>query len=51
MGRRGPAELAGYLAKPAGLYEDLMALRSESASDHVHFVQARAFLANINLEQ
>jgi hypothetical protein len=42
-------ELAGDLAKAASFYEDLLALRSEGTSDHVHFAQARAFLANINL--
>lgn len=42
------AELAGNLAKAASFYDDLLVLRSEGASDHVHFAQARAFLANIN---
>jgi hypothetical protein len=42
-------ELAGDLAKAASFYEDLLALRSEGTSDHAHFAQARAFLANINL--
>jgi hypothetical protein len=45
------AELAGNLAKAASFYEDLLALRPEGASDHVHFAQARAFPANINLER
>ena len=45
------AELAGDLAKAASLYEDLLGLRPEVASDHVHFAQARAFLANLNLER
>jgi tetratricopeptide (TPR) repeat protein len=45
------AELGGDLAKAASLYEDLLASRPESARDHVHVVQARAFLANINLER
>jgi hypothetical protein len=45
------AELAGNLGKAASLYEDLLSLRSEAASDHVHFAQARAFLVNINLER
>jgi tetratricopeptide (TPR) repeat protein len=45
------AELAGNLAKAASFYEDLLAFRAEGASDHVHFAQARAFLANINLER
>jgi tetratricopeptide (TPR) repeat protein len=44
------AELAGDLAKAAGFYEDLLALRPEGASDHVHFAQARAFLANLHFE-
>jgi hypothetical protein len=43
------AELAGDLSKAANFYEDLLALCSEGASDHVHYAQARAFLANINL--
>ena len=45
------AELAGNLGQAASFYEDVLALRSEGASDHVYFVQARAFLANINLER
>jgi tetratricopeptide (TPR) repeat protein len=45
------AELAGDLAKAASLYEDLLALRSEGASRDTPFAQARAFLANINLER
>ena len=45
------AEVAGNLTKAASFYEDLLALRPEGTSDHVHFAQARAFLANINLER
>jgi hypothetical protein len=45
------AERGDDLAKAASLYEDLLASRPESARDHVHVVQARAFLANINLER
>jgi len=45
------AELAGDLSKAANLYEDLLALHPEGASNHAHFAQARAFLANINLER
>jgi hypothetical protein len=41
----------GDLSKTANLYEDLLALRPEGASGHVHFAQARAFLANINVER
>lgn len=44
------AEVAGNLAEATSFYEDLPALRSEGASDHVYFAQARAFLANINFE-
>ena len=45
------AVVAGNLAKAANLYEDLLALCPEGISDHVHLAQARAFLANINLER
>jgi hypothetical protein len=45
------AEVAGNLAKAASFYEDLLALQSEGTSGHVHFAEARAFLANINLER
>ncbi|HSF29003.1 MAG TPA: hypothetical protein VLK82_00830 [Candidatus Tectomicrobia bacterium] len=45
------AEIAGNLPKAAGFYEDLLALRSNSNRDHPHFAQARAFLANINLDR
>ena len=45
------AELAGNLAKAASFYEDLLALRSEGAGQDARFVQARAFLANIDLER
>jgi Tfp pilus assembly protein PilF len=45
------AELAGDLAKAASFYEDLLALRAEGASRDTPFTQARAFLANINLEK
>jgi hypothetical protein len=45
------AEFSGNLAKAANLYEDLLALCPEGLSDHVHLTQARAFLANINLER
>jgi len=45
------AELAGNLAQAARFYEDLLALRAEGASQDTPFAQARAFLANINLER
>jgi tetratricopeptide (TPR) repeat protein len=45
------AELAGDLARAASFYEDLLALRVEGASRDARFAQARAFLANINLER
>jgi tetratricopeptide (TPR) repeat protein len=45
------AELAGDLAKAASLYEDLLALYPKGASEQLQFAQARAFLANINLER
>jgi hypothetical protein len=45
------AEFAGNLANAASFYEDLLALRSEGSSEHVHFAQARAFLANIHLDR
>jgi hypothetical protein len=44
------AEFAGDLAKAASFYEDLLALRSEGTSDHVHFAQARAFFTNLHRE-
>jgi tetratricopeptide (TPR) repeat protein len=45
------AELAGNLTKAASFYEDLLALRSEGAGQETPFAEARAFLANINLER
>jgi hypothetical protein len=45
------AELAGNLGQAASFYEDLLALRAEGASQDTPFAQARAFLANINLER
>jgi tetratricopeptide (TPR) repeat protein len=45
------AELAGNLAKAAGFYADLLARCPEGASNHIHFAQARAFLANFNRER
>jgi hypothetical protein len=44
------AELAGDLAKATSFYEDLLALGSEGAVRDARFAQARASLANINLE-
>jgi tetratricopeptide (TPR) repeat protein len=45
------AELAGDLTKAVSFYEDLLALRSEGAGQDARFAQARAFLANINVER
>jgi tetratricopeptide (TPR) repeat protein len=45
------AELDGNLPEAASFYEDLLALRAEAASQDTPFAQARAFLANINLER
>jgi hypothetical protein len=45
------AELTGDLAEAAGFYEGLLALCAEGASRDAPFAQARAFLANINLER
>ena len=44
-------ELAGDLTKAISFYEDLLALRSEGAGQDARFAQARAFLANINVER
>jgi hypothetical protein len=45
------AELVANLAKAASIYEDLLALHSESNSAYVYFAQARVILANIDLER